>query len=554
MLLRKKRPCTVRIATLIRSKKHKGADRDILRQSSHDETKKLQEDADRAMAKALEDEGKAAGAKCFTKKNKKGKERQVADGQVGSTDAKAESETASPEKTTRQHVQEGSDLDLIIKEEELSSSSRELPVPLERKSGSGKAMTGQIQASKTAGCFQSFRHQLLEAAREGHAAKVSTLLSTQGAQSFINYQDADGGFTALHYSAGNGHEAVTEQLIAARCDVILQSEVGYTPLHIAAIRGHAAVTKLLLKARCNVDLQTNDGTTALQLAEGLGHAGIATLIRRQKHKGADRAKHILRQSSPDKTKKQKEDAERAMAELLEDEGKAAGAKKNTKGKERQVAEGQVGGKETERADANPESAPKQAVQKAARSSDTEAEITRGSFAKTGAQLLEAARNGHTATVRTLLSNPSRLAFINYQDAMDLRPSSRWEMNPSWKVEKIDRGNSPLLAAAFEGHVAVTEQLIAARCRVDLLTEHGWTALHFAADQGHEAVMKQLLAAGCNIDLQGTEDGFTPLHLAAQNGYVSVAKQLVAARCSVCVCVCVCVYTYIFIYMHVYIYI
>ena len=34
--------------------------------------------------------------------------------------------------------------------------------------------------------------QLCEAARVGDAAKVSTLLSTQGAQSFINYQDADG--------------------------------------------------------------------------------------------------------------------------------------------------------------------------------------------------------------------------------------------------------------------------------------------------------------------------------------------------------------------------
>jgi hypothetical protein len=34
--------------------------------------------------------------------------------------------------------------------------------------------------------------QLWEAARVGDAAKVSTLLSTQGAQSFMNYQGADG--------------------------------------------------------------------------------------------------------------------------------------------------------------------------------------------------------------------------------------------------------------------------------------------------------------------------------------------------------------------------
>ena len=92
---------------------------------------------------------------------------------------------------------------------------------LKAKGGSEKAMTGQ---------------QLCEAAGDGDAAKVSTLLSTQGAQSFINYQDAHG-FTPLHIAAVNGHAAVTEQLIAARCNVNLQAEDGYTPIHFAAGQG-----------------------------------------------------------------------------------------------------------------------------------------------------------------------------------------------------------------------------------------------------------------------------------------------------------------------------
>ena len=90
--------------------------------------------------------------------------------------------------------------------------------------------------------------QLWEAARDGDAAKVSTLLSTQGAQSFINYQGAH----------------------------------GYTPLHLAADQGHEAVTKQLLAARCNVDLKDTNGLTALQAAERLGHAGVATLIRNKR--------------------------------------------------------------------------------------------------------------------------------------------------------------------------------------------------------------------------------------------------------------------------------
>jgi ankyrin repeat protein len=96
--------------------------------------------------------------------------------------------------------------------------------------------------------------QLCESACVGDAAKVSTLLSTQGAQFFINYQDAAGGHPLL-YASGQGHAAVTKQLIFARCSVNLQDAHGNTPLHFAAECGNAAVTKQLVAARCDVDLQ-----------------------------------------------------------------------------------------------------------------------------------------------------------------------------------------------------------------------------------------------------------------------------------------------------------
>ena len=123
--------------------------------------------------------------------------------------------------------------------------------------------------------------KLCKASHDGDEARVSTLLSTKGAQSFMNYQDAKGR-TPLLFAALHGHADVTKQLIAARCNVDLQDKDGFTPLHFAAYTGHAAVTKKLLAARCNVDLQAYDGATALHFAEGQGHAGIATLIRNRK--------------------------------------------------------------------------------------------------------------------------------------------------------------------------------------------------------------------------------------------------------------------------------
>ena len=95
--------------------------------------------------------------------------------------------------------------------------------------------------------------QLCKAAHDGDAAKVSTLLSAQGAQSFINYQDANG-CTPLHLSAFSGHEAVTEKLIAARCNVDLQAETGLTSLHVAAGKWFEDIIAQLFAARCNVDL------------------------------------------------------------------------------------------------------------------------------------------------------------------------------------------------------------------------------------------------------------------------------------------------------------
>ena len=102
------------------------------------------------------------------------------------------------------------------------------------------------------------------------------------------------------------------------------------------IRHLPSVTKQLIEARCNIELQTKGGETALQTAQRFGHTAIATLIRNTKHKGAVRAmKNTTQQASPEKIKKQQEDADRAMRELLEEDEKeknaaaAAGSQKKS---------------------------------------------------------------------------------------------------------------------------------------------------------------------------------------------------------------------------------
>jgi hypothetical protein len=201
------------------------------------------------------------------------------------------------------------------------------------------------------------------AAQNGHATVTEQLIA---ARCNVNHQQKNGG-TPVYFAAGNGYETVTEQLIAARCNVDLQEDkYGNTALHIASLNGYDAVTKLLIASRCNVDLQANKGATALQVAERHGHTRIASLIRKNKHKSADRGKKdALPQASPQEIKKRQEDADRAMKELLEEEDKDAAAaaavsqkKKQAKkaGKERLAEEkaGEKGGQRAEeRRDALP---------------------------------------------------------------------------------------------------------------------------------------------------------------------------------------------------------
>jgi cytohesin len=142
------------------------------------------------------------------------------------------------------------------------------------------------------------------ALRHGDTVTVRNMLSTAGAQTWIDYQ-SDLGYTplyitallnqpsiteqaarcnvdlqvqdgesALNIAAKNGHAGVTNQLIAARCNVHVQMEGGFTPLHRAAAKGHETVIKQLIAARCNVDVQAKDGYTPMHFAAAKGHESV----------------------------------------------------------------------------------------------------------------------------------------------------------------------------------------------------------------------------------------------------------------------------------------
>ena len=83
--------------------------------------------------------------------------------------------------------------------------------------------------------------KLLDAATSGDEATVSSLLSRQHVQSFINFtdenfcyaNDINRGCTPLHFAAAGGHGKVVETLVEAKADLFVQDENQHTPLHLA---------------------------------------------------------------------------------------------------------------------------------------------------------------------------------------------------------------------------------------------------------------------------------------------------------------------------------
>lgn len=108
-----------------------------------------------------------------------------------------------------------------------------------------------------------------------------------------------------------------------------------------------------------------------------------------------------------------------------------------------------------------------------------------------AQLVEAARSGDVAAVRTLLGQG---ADVN---------------------EAEGDGITAMHAAAEQGSTAIVELLVAQGAKVSPTTRIGsYTPLHLAALGAHAEVAEALLDAGGDANAVTTNSGVTPLHLAA----------------------------------------
>ncbi|MEJ5988904.1 ankyrin repeat domain-containing protein [Ramlibacter sp. PS3R-8] len=91
-------------------------------------------------------------------------------------------------------------------------------------------------------------------------------------------------------------------------------------------------------------------------------------------------------------------------------------------------------------------------------------------------------------------------------------------NVEWRSPKDE---SPLMLAAFRGHIDLVRKLIARDADVN---KPGWTPLHYAATSGHIDVIKLLLREHAYINAE-SPNKTTPLMMAAEYGSTAAVKLL-----------------------------
>ena len=154
-------------------------------------------------------------------------------------------------------------------------------------------------------------------------------------------------------------------------------------------------------------------------------------------------------------------------------------------------------------------------------------------------IIEAAEEGNTEAIRTLLNNEpieNRSSLVDFQDTEGMTPLMCAAANNRTEVVQVlidnnalidlqdSFGSTALMWASVKGHFSIAELLVTNGASLDLKDNEEWTALVWAVILGHIDITELLLKNGAEPDIQDNE-GLTALMKAVATNRIDIVTLL-----------------------------
>jgi len=336
--------------------------------------------------------------------------------------------------------------------------------------------------------------------------KIFELLFDAGANPCIT----DGnGQNAMHWAAETGNIEIVQLLLGNKQLLDSKTNAGYTPLMLAAQRSHLKVCEMLLQAGANPLAADVYGCNVMHQAASDGKTDIVHLL--SAHRQLLDSKAIYGQTP---LMLAAQEGHLQVCEILLKAGADILAK-DVDGRNAMHFAARTGKHEI---------IPVLFIHKSLIDLKDKNGSTPFMYAAQGGSLA-ACEALLKAGANPLLTNKYLFSAMHWAAKEGKTTIVRLLLAYPELIDKEDyKGNTPLMCAAYGGHLEAFELLLTAGADPRATNDDGHTVMHWAVYKGKESIIRSLLAYPELIDKYDT-DGNTPLMLAADQGQLETCRIL-----------------------------